>query len=78
MIYVRHILAMHLKKLCRKGCRVYAAHVLEATEYDTPRLEGFHMLQEFRNVLRDEIPKLPPKSDIDCTIELVSGKAPVS
>ena len=42
---------MQLKKFYEKGCRVYAAHVLEAAEYDTPRLEGFHMLQEFGNVL---------------------------
>ena len=50
MIYVRYISAMQLKKFYEKGCRVYAAHVLEATKYDTPRLDGFHMLQEFKNV----------------------------
>ena len=31
VISVRDISAMQLKKLCRKGCRLYAAHVLEAT-----------------------------------------------
>ena len=36
------------------------------------------MLQEFRDVFLDEIPKLPPKRDIDFTIELVLGAAPVS
>ena len=36
--------AMQLKKFCGKGCRVYEAHVLEVAEYDTPRLEGLHML----------------------------------
>ena len=40
----RNSSAMQLKKFYGKGCRVYAGHVLEATEYDTPRLEGFHML----------------------------------
>ena len=44
LISERRYSAMQLKKLCGKGCRVYAAHVLEAAEYDTPRLEGFHML----------------------------------
>ena len=33
--------AMQLKKFYGKGCRVYATHVLEAAEYDTPRMEGF-------------------------------------
>ena len=36
------------------------------------------MLWEFRDLFRDEIPRLPPKRDIDFTIELVPGPAPVS
>ena len=36
------------------------------------------MLQEFRDVFLDEIPGLPPKQDIDFTIELLPGVAPVS
>ena len=30
---------------------MYATHVLEAPKYDTPRLEGFHMLQVLRRKL---------------------------
>ena len=69
---------MQLKKFCRKGFQLYAAHILEATQNETPRLEDFHLLQEFRDVFPDEIPRLPPKRDIDFTIELVSGATPVS
>ena len=69
---------MQLKKCCRKGCRVYAARVLEAAENETPRLEDFHVLQELRDVFPDEIPRLPPKREIDFTIELVPRAAPVS
>ena len=36
------------------------------------------MLQEFRDVFLDEILGLPPKRDIDFTIELVPRAAPVS
>jgi len=36
------------------------------------------VLQEFRDVFPDEVPGLPPKRDIDFTIELVPGAAPVS
>ena len=74
----RNISAMQLKKFYGKGCRVYTVHVLEAGDNETPRLEEFHVLHEFRNILPDEIPGLPPKSDINFTIELVQGKAPVS
>ena len=31
VIYVRKISEIQLKKFCRKGCRLYATHVLEAT-----------------------------------------------
>ena len=57
---------------------MYAAPILEATKYDTPRLEGFHMLQEFGNILADELPRLPPKSGINLTFEPIPGTVPVS
>ena len=57
---------------------MYATHILEATESETPRLEDFHVLHEFRDVFSDEIPGLPPNRDIDFTIELVPREAPVS
>ena len=36
------------------------------------------MLQEFKDVFPNEILGLPPKRDIDFTIELVPGEEPVS
>ena len=61
MVSVRQISAMKMKNFCGKGCRLYAAHVLEVTKNETPRLEDFHVLQEFRDVFPDEIPGLPLK-----------------
>ena len=57
---------------------MYAAHVVEAAENETIRLEDYPVLQELKDVFPDEIPGLPPKRDIDFTIELVPGVAPVS
>ena len=57
---------------------MYAAHVLEATENETPRLEEFHVLQESRDVFPGEIPRIPQKRDIDFTIQLVPGATLVS
>ena len=34
---------------------MYVAHILEATEDETPRLEDFHVLQEFKYVFLDEV-----------------------
>ena len=69
---------MQLKKLYRKGFQLYAAQILEETRDETPRLEDYQVLQEFKDVFPDEIPGLPPKWDIDFTIELVPRAAPVS
>ena len=49
VISIRNISAMQLKKFYRKGCRLYATHVLEVAENETPMLEDFHVLQEFRD-----------------------------
>ena len=57
---------------------MYAAQILEETRDETPRLEDYQVLQEFRDVFPDEISRHPPKRDIDFTIELVPGAAPVS
>ena len=57
---------------------MYAAHILEARENETIRLEDYLVLQEFRDVFPNDIPGLPPKRDIDLTIELVPGVKPVS
>ena len=78
VISVRQVSAMQLKKSCRKVCRLYAAHVLEATKNETPKLKDYHVLQEFRDVFPNEIPGLPPKRDIDFTIDLVPRETPVS
>ena len=72
VISVRQVSTMQLKKFCRKGCQLYAAHILEPTGEETPRLEDYQVLQAFEDVFPDEIPGLPPKRDIDFTIELVS------
>ena len=66
---------MQLEKFYGKGRRVYAAHVLEIAKNGTPILEGFHMLQEVRNVLPNEI---PVKSDTNFTLELAPGAELVS
>ena len=45
---------MQLNNLCRKGCRVYAAHVVEEIENETIRLEYYSILQEFGDVFPDD------------------------
>eukprot|EP00253_Pinus_taeda_P010661 PITA_10661 len=44
----------------------------------TSALDNIPVVQEFADVFPEEVPGLPPKRDIDFTIELTPGAAPVS
>ena len=57
---------------------MYASHIEETTENETPRLEDYPMLQDLKDIFLDEVPGFPPKRDIDFKIELVPVAAPVS
>eukprot|EP00253_Pinus_taeda_P020664 PITA_20664 len=61
------------------GCQVYAIQVGYADSKDkTASLNNIPIIREFTDVFPEEIPGLPPRRNIDFTIELVPGAAPVS
>ena len=76
-ISLRQITALQLKKCFRKGCQLYATHVEEPREGNEPDLQDFPVLQEYADVFQ-EVPGMPPKRDIDLSIDLVPGAAPSS
>jgi hypothetical protein len=67
-----------MRKYCRKGCPLYAIQVLESVEDDKPSLEDHPILREFRDVFLEEVLGLPPRRDIDFSIELAPRAVPVS
>jgi hypothetical protein len=69
-ISIREIPSLQLKRCFRKGCQLYAAHVEETKNAKGPSLEDFSVLQEFEDVFQ-EIPGLPPRREIDFSIDLV-------
>eukprot|EP00253_Pinus_taeda_P025293 PITA_25293 len=78
-VQVRPITANQLIKCIRKGCQVYAIQVGYADSKDkSASLNSIPIIQEFTDVFPEEIPGLPPRRNIDFTIELVLGAAPVS
>eukprot|EP00253_Pinus_taeda_P004481 PITA_04481 len=78
-VQVRPITANQLVKCVQKGCQVYAIQVSYATSKDkSASLDNIPVIQEFTDVFPEEIPGLPPRKNIDFTIELVPGAAPVS
>ena len=76
-ISIRDISALQLKRFFRKGCQLYATHVEEPENMKGPSLEYLSVLQEFEDVFQD-IPGLPPRREIDFSIDLMPGVALVS
>jgi hypothetical protein len=76
-ISIREISSLQLKQCFRKGCQMYAAHVEEPNNTKDPSLKYFSVLQEFEDVFQ-EIPGLPPRREIDFSIDLVPGVASMS
>jgi hypothetical protein len=76
-VAVREISAMQLKKCYRKGCQLFAAQVEEAFQDVVSNLEDHGVLKEFEDVFQ-EVPGQPPKRDIDFSINLMLGAAPIS
>eukprot|EP00253_Pinus_taeda_P009241 PITA_09241 len=78
-VQIRPITASQLAKCIRNRCQVYAIQVgyAETKNKENP-LEHLPVIKEFADVFPEEIPGLPPKRDIEFTIELIPGAAPVS
>jgi hypothetical protein len=64
-------------KLLKRGCEGYLAHVI-ATEVNSPKLSEISAVCEFPEVFPDDLPGLPPDREIEFTIELDPGTAPIS
>jgi hypothetical protein len=75
---VRQISALQIKKYSRRGCPLYAIQVLNSTESCELKIEDHPVLWEFKDVLPEEVPGLPPKMDLDFSIDLVLGGVPTS
>jgi hypothetical protein len=50
---------------------VVCKKVLNYVENDKPRLENHPILREYKYVFTEEVPSLPPRRDVDFSIELV-------
>jgi hypothetical protein len=63
----------------RKGCQVYVMQVMNLAEKeDKPKLEYFVVLHDFRDMFVGEIPELPPRREIDFSIDLLPISTPIS
>jgi len=68
--------AMQAFKMLKKGCQGYLC-AIEVTELKELDLSEISVVREFPQVFQ-EVPRLPPDREIEFTIELVPGTAPIS
>jgi hypothetical protein len=77
VVTIREISALQLKKCYRKGCQIFAAHLAETPKDKVPNLEDYAFLEDFEDVFK-EVLRLPPRRDIDLSINLIPGAVPIS
>ncbi|CAL8164632.1 unnamed protein product [Prunus armeniaca] len=70
------ISAITAKRLLKKGCEGYLAHIIDTREI-TLNLEDIPVVSEFLNVFSDDLLGLPPEREIEFTIELLPGTNPI-
>ncbi|TYK11035.1 DNA/RNA polymerases superfamily protein [Cucumis melo var. makuwa] len=71
------ISVLKAEKLLRKGCTAFLAHIV-VVQREKLKLEDVPMVKEFLEVFPDDLSGLPPDREIEFTIELLPGTAPIS
>jgi hypothetical protein len=77
VVAIREISAMLLKKCYRKGCQLFVAYVEEESRDEVSNIRDHEVLTEFKDAFH-EVLGLSPKREIDFSINLMPGAAPVS
>ena len=73
---IQLILVMKAQSLLKKGCEGYLAYIMRDDK--DVKLEDISIVRDFLDVFPEELPGLPPKREVEFTIELVSGTASIS
>jgi hypothetical protein len=63
--------------LLRKGCRGFLASVVDLQKKEL-EIEDIPVVQEFPDVFLEDLPGLPPDREVEFSIDLVLGTAPIS
>jgi len=69
-----------MKRSIRKGCKIFDVHIIDNKEESNQMNVGdIPVLRDLHDVFPEEVPGLPPKREIDFTIDkLVPGAIPLS
>ncbi|XP_052302021.1 uncharacterized protein LOC112323659 [Populus trichocarpa] len=65
------------QKLLRKGCMGYLTYILNFDD-EGPRLKDIPVVKEFPDVFPKELPGLPPKREVEVSIDTFPGVPPIA
>ena len=71
------ISAATTRKMVRKGCEAYLANVIDTVKA-RPSVSDIPTISDFPDVFLEELPRFPPKREIEFAIDVVPGATPVS
>ena len=71
------ISTMQARRILRKGCEAFLAFVLNSKR-GIVKLENIRVVKEFSNVFPKYLLGLPPEREVDLSIEILPGMAPIS
>ena len=71
------ISAMQARRFIRKGYEAFLALILDSKRGQVD-VEKIPLVREFPNVCPEELPSIPLEREVDLSIEIVPGTAPVS
>ena len=73
---LRMISTLRASSLFRKGCQGFLAYVVN--EGNDLKLEDIPIVKDYPDVFPKDLPGLPPESEVEFTIDLALGTAPIS
>ena len=78
---IRHISSLQLKRVVWKGCKAFVVTITNEEHINKEeklKLEDIPIMRGYLVMFPEEISGLPPKRELDFTIEMVPGAVPNS
>ena len=72
------ISAVKAKRLLESGCYGYLANIVDKTKEDKTRPKDIPIGREYLTVFREDLTSLPPNREVEFSIDLIPGAAPIS
>jgi len=66
-----------MKRSIRKGCKVFVVHVINNENDEDQILADIPVIRDFADVFPEEVPGLPPKRELEFSIEMIPGTVPI-